>query len=130
MKKLLIFGGLLCAFLVVATPTIPAQQYVLINNSTQNTIDAKISQLSLLIEDCKNQNELKKNNMINEVNVFNSDLKGQSSTDSFLSNLVVSLLLAFFGTLFGAIFGSLIVVLIKIITLPAIMLANVISFIF
>ena len=130
MKKLLIFGGLLCAFLVVTTPAIPAQQYVLVNNSAQTAIDTKTSQLNLLMEDCKNQNELKKNNMIDELNDFNSNLKGQSSTDSFLSNLVVSLMLAFFGTLFGAVFGPLIVVLIKIITLPAVMLANVISSIF
>ena len=127
MKKVLIFGVLLSAFLVVATPTITAQQYVLVKNSSQNELETEISQLSSLLKGSKNQNNLKKIGISDEVDDFISTLEGNYSTNSFLSNLIISLLLAFFGTLFGATFGPLIVLFIKIITLPAVMLANVIS---
>ena len=138
MEKKIIYGVCAVVFLLVITPTIPAQQYTLVKETIeedfQRHLNNAITALKNIREDqtrfedqkeiiMKSFNEMK-------LTIEHGELDAIPTCFMFLINTLLSLIFAALGTLFGIVFGPLLTLITKIITAPAMILANIIAFLF
>lgn len=130
MKKIVILGVLICSLLLIVTPSIPAQQYTLVNNAIEKEFENKLDHLRSFLGDGKVSSNVNKLVFSSQTQENQLDFVNSSSSKTFLSNLLISLVLAFFGTVFGIFFGPLLALIIKIVTWPAVKLADLISSLF
>jgi hypothetical protein len=142
MKTAIIFGVCIAAFLLLITPTIPAQQYRLINDTIekefQQHVDTVLLALRTIVEDDA-QIEYKKEVILvlyTELKQI-GDLGGLDAVPTYCNSLIhtlLSLILALLGTLlgiiFGKLFGPLLVFIVKVTTFPAILFAKILEFLF
>lgn len=141
-KKIIIAGVCAVAFLLVITPTIPAQQCELVKETLekdfQRHLDRAIIALRAIVEDDA-QIEYQKGVVIESI----KDMKQIWKLGGFdtvplcfkfllrtLLSLILSILGTIFGILFGKIFGPLLIVLVKVLTFPARLIAQILEFLF
>lgn len=138
MKKGIICGVCAVTLILFLTPTIPAQQYRLVNDTIkkefQQQLDVAIATLRDIGKDTSKLEDQKKivMNSFNEMKqILNlGGLDTLPTCFKFLLNTLLSLILAALGTLFGIVFGPLFTFLVKIITFPAVLLAKILEMIF
>jgi len=138
MKKVIICGVCAVVFLLVITPTIPAQQYTLVKDTIedefQRHLTNAITALKSIREDqtqfenqkeiiMKSFNEMKMIIELGELDVI-------PKCHMFRISTLLSLIFAALGTLFGIVFGPLLTLITKIITAPSIILAEILEFLF
>jgi len=142
MKKEIICGVCAVAFLLLITPTIPAQQYTLVKDTIerdfQQHLDDTIVALRCISKD-ETQIEYQKEILLQsfhemkqiwEHGGFDAVPTYFKSLINTLLSLILSLLGAIVGTIFGILFGPLLVFMVKVLTFPAIVLAKILEFIF
>lgn len=138
MKKVIICGVCAVVFLLVMTPTIPAQQYTLVKDTIeekfQRHLTNAITALKSIRED-QTQFEHQKEIIIKSFNeikmiIESGELDAIPKCHMFLINTLLSLIFAALGTLFGIVFGPVLTLITKIITAPAIILAEILEFLF
>ena len=138
MKKVIICGVCAVVFLLVMTPTIPAQQYTLVKDTIeekfQRHLTNAITALKSIRED-QTQFEHQKEIIIKSFNeikmiIESGELDAIPKCQMFLINTLLSLIFAALGTLFGIVFGPVLTLITKIITAPAIILAEILEFLF
>ncbi len=138
MKNRIIYGVCAVVFLLCITPTIPAQQYSLVNDTIENDIQNHLNiVMTTLRKMDKDESQFEANKKIaidslNEIKqMINLDgVNNQPKCFKFIISTLISLIFAILGTLFGIIFGPALVLLIKVLTFPAVLLAKILSFIF
>ncbi len=142
MKKAIIFGVCVAAFLLLITPTIPAQQYTLVKDiiekDFQQNLDDTIVALRRISKD-ETQIEYQKEilfksfhqmKQMREDGGFDTVPTCFKSIINLLLSLILSILGAIVGTIFGKLFGPLLVFLVKVLTFPAILFAKILEFLF
>jgi hypothetical protein len=136
MNKAIICGICAAVFLLVATPTIPAQQYMLVKENIQQDFEQHANNLVLALQNMKENNAQGQKDAV--LASFN-ELKGSWSmlgldnvrtTLGFFLSTLLALIFAALGTLFAMIFGPLITIIIKVITFLPRLLAWILSTIF
>ena len=148
MKKKILFGAIFSICIIILVNTSSAVEYKSITDYNTNLLESKLQNINIFIEKIRKK--------IENLNVKSIDLKStnglQGLSDklselriSYLNNpslpmifdnlkgLILCILLSIIGTIFGIIFGKifgyLIVLIVKILTAPAILLAKIIAFI-
>lgn len=138
MKHRIICGVCAVAFILFLTPTIPAQQYKLVNDTIeielQQHLDQAITALRNIGND-KTQIEDQKNLVMELFNEKKQDVDLGCFYDlplcfKFLINTLLSLIFAILGTLFGIVFGPILTFLVRVLTFPAVLLAKILEMIF
>jgi hypothetical protein len=138
MKKAIICGVCAVTFLLLLTPTIPAQQYRLVKDTIekefQQQLDVAIAALGTMAEDTA-QIEYQKGIVVESFSEMKQiwELGGLDAVPlcfKFLISTLLSLILAAIGTLFGMLFGPLLAYIVKLITAPVVILAKIIAFLF
>ena len=138
MKKAIICGVCAVVFLLVITPTIPAQQYTLVKETIeedfQRHLTNAITALKSIREDQTRFEDQKEIVMksFNEMKLI-IELGEHDAIPTcfmFLISTLLSLIFAALGTLFAMVFGPLLTLITKIITAPAIILAKILEFLF
>ena len=142
MKNKIICGVGAITFLLLLTPTIPAQQYRLVNDTIekdfQQHLDTAIIALRTIVEDDV-QIEYQKGIVMESFNEIkqiweHEELKAIPTYFKSFINTLLSLILALIGTIigtiFGKLFGPLLVFIVKVTTFPAILLAKILEFLF
>jgi len=138
MKKGIICGVCAVAFLLFLTPTIPAQQYRLVNDAIEKEFQQHLDQaLTALRNMLKEETQLEDQKKIvlesfNEIKQI-VDLGCFDALPlgfKFLISTILSLIFALLGTLFGIVFGPILTVLVKVLTFPAVLLAKILAFLF
>lgn len=130
MKKKFIIGICVTSLILLVAPTIPAQQFRLVEESVYRDVESQINSLyNFDRKDFSIENIDKiKNNLDNIIE--SGDFDSNPTFIGFILSTIVSLIFAFFGTIFGIIFGPLLAILIQLLTAPAVILAKLISLIF
>ena len=142
MKNKIICGVCAIAFVLLLTPTIPAQQYRLVNDTIERDfhqhLDTAIIALRIIVEDDA-QIEYQKGIFLESFNGMKQiwNLGGFDAVPTCFKSLIntlLSLILSILGTIlgiiFGKLFGPLLVFIIKVITFPAILFAKILEFLF
>ena len=142
MKKSIIYGVCAVAFLLLITPTIPAQQYKLmagiIETDFQQHLEHVIVSLRCIDEDVtqidyqreivlKSFHEIKQ---MQELGCFDALPTCFKFIIRTLLSLIFSIIGTILGVIFGKLFGPLLVFLVKVITFPAKLLAKILEFLF
>ncbi len=137
-KNKIIYGVWAVAFLLCITPTIPAQQYRLVNDTIENDIQNHLNMAIAALRNMdKDESQLEANKKIvmeslNEIKqMINLDIfDDMPKCFNFVINTLISLMLAILGTLFGIVFGPVLTLLVKVLTFPAMLLAKILSLVF
>lgn len=142
MKKEIICGVCAVAFLLLITPTIPAQQSMMVKNTIekdfQRHLDGTIYALKNMVEGGV-ESEYQKVIAIASFNEIKQiwEHGGLDVVPTYFKSIIhtlLSFILAIVGTIlgiiFGKLFGPLLVFIVKVITFPAILLAKILEFFF
>ena len=148
MKKKILFGAIFSICIIILVNTSSAVEYKSVTDNNTNLLESKQKNIDIFIEKIREK--------IENLNLKSIDLKStnglQELSDklfelriSYLNNpslpmifgnlkglilcIILSLIGTIFGIIFGKIFGHLIVLIVKILTAPAILLAKIIEFI-
>ena len=135
MKKNIILGICVTSIILLVAPTIPAIQYKQaeesIQISIQDQIDFMLNKLQS-IDSGKIDIKYYENSISNALNLIIENIESfeyyaLTSFIGFILSTIISLIFAVIGTIFGIIFGPILSVLIQLLTLPAVLLAKLIS---
>lgn len=137
-KKGIICGVCAVVFVLCITPTIPAQQYRLVNDTIEKDFQQHLDQAITALRNMgteETQLEDQKKIVMESFNEIKQtvDLGCYDALPTcfkFLINTLLSLIFAALGTLFGIVFGPLLAFLVKVITAPAVLLAKIIALLF
>lgn len=149
MNKKILFGAIFSICIIMLVNTSSAVEYKTVINYNNNLLESKLENINIFIEkiiqtienievksiDLKSTNEL--DDLSYELSELRISIVDNPSLPKFLCNLlnfIISLLFSIIGTiigtLFGKILGPLLVLLVRILTAPAVLLAKIIAFIF
>jgi hypothetical protein len=147
MKKKIIFGAIFSICIIMLVNTSSAVEYKTITDSSTDLLESKLQKIDIIIEKIRQiikdinvkSNNLKSLNELQKHSDILLELKNSNINNLCLPTLIgnlpgiiVGLLLSIIGTIigiiYGKIFGSLTVLLVKILTAPAILLAKIIEF--
>ncbi len=148
MKKKILFGTIFSICIIMLVNTSSAVENKTVIDYNTNLLESKLENIDIFIEKIKQINEdlniksidLKSSNELQKLSDELSELRisyiNNPSLPMMTSNLLgylLSLLLSIIGTIigiiFGKIFGPILVLLVKILTAPAILFAKIIEFI-
>ena len=142
MKNEIICGVCAVAFLLLITPTIPAQQCMMVKNTIekdfQQHLDTAIASLETIVRNNKQleyQSEIVTESFNEMKQIWeHGGLDAVPTYFKSLINTLLSFILAILGTIlgiiFGKLFGPLLVFIVKVITFPAILLAKILELLF
>jgi len=121
---------MLCTLLLIATPSISAQQYALANDAIKNELKMQLENIGSSSDAQKYFGFLLESDFFSKEDALLVNSDDTTTESPLISNLLISLILAFFGTMFGIIFGPFVALIIKIVTWPTVKLAELISSLF
>ena len=145
MKRLILLGVFISTCVILMVNSASAVEYRTVIEYNTNEIiseieNGKINNISeewisifqkmkLNFKDLKTTNDIKI--LSEKLTELKSTIKNtpQPTCIRLILRFIFSLILAIIGTIFGIIFGPILVLIIKIITFPAILLAKIITFI-
>lgn len=148
MNKKILFGATFSICIIILVNTSSAVEYKTVIDYNKNLLESKLENINIFIEkiiqtienlevksiDLKSTNEL--DDLSYELSELRVSIVDNPSLPKFIFNLlnfIINLLFSIIGTilgiLFGKIFGPLLVLLVRILTAPAVLLAKIIEFI-
>lgn len=148
MNKKILYGAIFSTCIIMLVNTSSAIEYNTVNDYNTNLLDSKLEYIDIFI--VKLRKAIKDLNSIsidskstygleelsNELSELRNYILDNPSPQIFIRKLlrfIVSLLFSIIGTIFGIligkIFGPLIVLIVRILTAPAVLLAKIIAFI-
>jgi hypothetical protein len=148
MKKKILFGAIFSIFIIMLVNTSSAVEYKTAVDYNNNLLESKFENIDIIIEKIKQitenlnakSTELKSTNELQDLSDELSELKNSyaknpsllmkiSNLPGFILGLLLSLIGTIIGIIYGKIFGPLTVLIVKILTAPAIIFAKIIEFI-
>ena len=148
MKKKILYGVIFSICIIMLVNTSSAVEYKSINEYNTNLLESKLLNIDIFIEKIRQIIEdlnlksidLKSTNELRELSDDLSELKISyvnnpylptvlGNIPGFILGLILSLIGTIIGIIYGKIFGPLTVLLVKILTAPAVLFAKIIQFI-
>ena len=148
MKKKILYGVIFSICIIMLVNTSSAVEYKSINEYNTNLLESKLLNIDIFIEKIRQIIEdlnlksidLKSTNELRELSDDLSELKISyvnnpylptvlGNIPDFILGLILSLIGTIIGIIYGKIFGPLTVLLVKILTAPAVLFAKIIQFI-
>lgn len=145
MKRILLLGVFISISVILMVNSVSAVEYRTVIEYNTNEIISQIEngkinnipeewipifqKMRLKFNDLKTTNDIKI--LSEKLTDLKSTIKNtlQPTCIRLILQLIFSLILAIIGTIFGILFGPILVIVIKLITFPAILLAKIITFI-
>jgi hypothetical protein len=145
MKRIVLLGAFISASIILMVNSVSALEYRTVIECNTNEMISQIENgkinnipeewISIFQKMKLNFMDLKTTNDIKILTEKLTELKSiikttpQPTCIRLILQFIFSLILAIIGTIFGILFGPILVLIIKIITFPAILLAKIITFI-
>jgi hypothetical protein len=145
MKRIILLGAFISAAVILMVNSASAVEYSTVIEYNTNEIISQIEngkinnipeewisifqKMKLKFNDIKTTNDIKI--LSEKLTELKSTIKNtpQPTCIRLILQFIFSLILAVIGTIFGILFGPILVIIIKLITFPAILLAKIITFI-